>query len=90
MESSTLSFSKQSDGNYTAGFVSTGKATIQLDREALGIVSVRVNIPGMNSVPVNQFDNPYSPDIIFEVDIAEGLEVTIISTTKVLAAKIYM
>lgn len=89
MESNALTFKKQTDGNYVAAFVSTGLATVQLSRKAKGIVSVRANIPGMNPVPVSQFDNPYSTDIIFDVDMAEGIEVTLISTTEVNDGRIF-
>lgn len=89
METTALSFNKQSDGTYAASFVSTGLATIQISRKTRGIVSVRANIPGMTPVPVIQLDSPYSTDVIFELDIAEGLEVTVISSSEVLDAKIY-
>lgn len=90
MEITALTFNKQPDGNYAASFVSTGLATIQISRKSIGTLSVRANIPGMNPVPVSLLDNPYSTDIIFELDIANGLEVSVISSTEVTDAKIYV
>lgn len=89
METNTLLFEKLSDGGYAAKFVSTGPSIIQLERNSRGMVSVRANIPGMNPVPVIQLDNPYSTDTIFEVDMAAGIEITVISATEVNYAKIY-
>lgn len=82
----TLTFDKVGD-SWVAAFVSQGACVIELERSTNGLVSVGANLSGMATVPVAQFSNPYKADTIFEVDVPEGVEVTIKSMTEVTNAK---
>lgn len=85
---STLAFTKGTDGSYTARFTSTGPVTVQMERRKQSLVAVRANVPGMDEVPVCSFQNGYGADVIFNLDVPSGLEVSIKSGTEVLSAKI--
>lgn len=81
-----LTFSKVGD-IYAATIVSQGPCVIQLDRDKNSPVSVSANISGMQQVPIANFNNAYMEDVIFELDLAVGLEATIRSQTEVKSAK---
>lgn len=86
MATTNITFSKVGD-IYEATFVSQGPCVIQLDRDKKSPVSVSANISGMQKVPIANFSNAYMEDVIFELDLTVGLEVTIKSQTEVKSAK---
>lgn len=85
---STLDFSKGADGIWEATFISTGKAVVQLERRQPSTVWARASIPGMEDVPIAQYNNEYGPNIIFEIRQPAGVEVTIRSRTDVVRGKV--
>lgn len=82
----TLKFNKEGDA-YVAKFTSEGACVIQLEREKPSLVAVSANLDGMNPVPVASFQNPYTANAIFNVNLPEGVEVTIKSVSEVKNAK---
>lgn len=67
--------------DYTLG----GVIQVQLDGNA--IVSASANIPGMPPSVVGIFENPYGNSVIFSLDIPDGLEVILKTSSTVIAAK---
>lgn len=87
MATATLKFEKIGD-TWAAKFVSQGSCVIEMERAEQSPVSVTGSIGGLADVPIAVFQNPYGANAIFEIDVAEGIEVTVKSTTEVLQAKI--
>lgn len=85
---SELDFKKGTDGVWEATFISTGKAVVELERRQPSIVWARASIPGMEDVPIAQFNNEYGPNILFEVRQPVGVEITIRSRTEVVRGKV--
>lgn len=82
----TLNFNKEGDV-YVARFVSSGNTVVQLEREKAGVISVRASIGGMNEVPVAQFQNGFTHDAIFALNVPSGVNVAIVSQTEVKRAE---
>lgn len=82
----TLTFEKVGD-IWAAKFVSDGPCVIEIEREKSSLIAVTANLDGMVEVPVTNFQNGYTPHVIFEVDVPEGVEVTIKSSSEVKLAK---
>lgn len=66
--------------DYTSG----GVIQVQLDGSAR--VSASANIPGMPPSVVGIFENPYGNSVIFSLDISDGLEVTLKTSSNVIKA----
>lgn len=82
----TLNFNKEGN-DYVARFVSTGNTVVQLEREERGVVSVCAGIGSMDVVPVAQFQNGYTPNVIFAVNVPSGVNVVVKSQTEVKKAE---
>lgn len=82
----TLTF-EQVNGEWVYKFVSQGACVIELERDNASLVTVKANVEGMESVPVASFQNAYVTNAIFEIDLPEGIEVTVTSQTEVKSAK---
>lgn len=82
----TLNFNKEGDA-YVAKFTSTGNTVVQLEREKAGVVSVACGIGGMDPVPVSQFQNGYTSNVIFAVNVPSGVDVVVKSQTEVKKAE---
>lgn len=82
----TLKFEKIGDV-YEAKFTSVGGCVVEIERDDDGPVSVLANIDGMRPIPVSTFSNPYMEDLIFGIEVATGVEITIRSKTEVTNAK---
>lgn len=80
----TLEFTQEGSG-YVARYVSWGAAVVQLERAAAGAVSVSANLPGMEAVQIESFDDARQ-NVIFNAAVPSGVEVTIESATEVTAA----
>ena len=87
MASKDLTFTNQ-NGEWVAK-TSDGHGIVQIARAEQGIVSVSANIPGMEAVPIAAFNNPYKADVIFQLEVPAGIEVTIKSATEVVEAKLF-
>lgn len=83
-----LTFTK-SDRVYKATFVSGGLCTVQMKRKTIGNITVSANINGMDAVPVSN-QMYYNSDVIFNIDVPSGLQVTVTSDAEVTDAKIYV
>ena len=91
MAISTLTFEKittPSGDKWATKFTSQGSCVIEMERTEQSEISVTASIDGLADVPVASFQNPFGANAIFEIDVAEGIDVTIKSTTEVLRARI--
>lgn len=88
MATTNLTFTKQGD-EWVSTFTATGAGIVEIERKKQGNCSVFANISGMNAVPIASFQNPYVKNVIFNLDIPAGIEVTIKSATEVTAAKMF-
>lgn len=65
-------------------YKSGGVIQVQLAKQAN--VSASANIPGMPPSVVGIFENPYGDSVIFSLDVPDGLEVTLKSSSPVIKA----
>lgn len=88
MAATDLSFSKNEGNKYVASFVSEGPVTIQVKRQEAGPLNIYANIDGMDAIYVGGY-GPYnsSANLIFNVDVPAGVNVSVESFTEVLEAK---
>lgn len=86
MAVTNLTFTKVNN-EWVSTFTSSGACVIQLERNEKSPVSVSANLEGMKPVVVASFSNPYVDSVIFSLDIASGIDVTIKSSTEVTNAK---
>lgn len=82
----SLTFGKKGD-SYVATFSSQGPCVIEMERDKQSLVSVSANLEGMPPIPIGNFQNPYMPSLIFELDLPSGIAVTVKSSTEVRNAK---
>ena len=66
--------------DYTSGDV------IQVQLEGSARVSASANIPGMPPAVISVFENPYGDSVIFSLELPEGLEVTLKTSSNVINA----
>lgn len=66
--------------DYTSGGV------IQVQLEGPARVSASANIPGMPPSFVSLFENRYGNSVIFSLDLSDGLEVTLKTSSNVIKA----
>lgn len=78
----TLKFNQEGD-KYVARFVSEGNTVVQLEREKGGIVSVACSIGELDPIPVSQFQNGFTSNVIFAVNVPSGVNVVVRSETEV-------
>lgn len=82
-----LNFGKEGDV-YVARYTSEGNTVVQLEREKWGEVSVLAGIGGLDAVPIAQFKNGYTPNVIFAVNVPAGVNIVVKSQTEVTNAQI--
>lgn len=85
----TLNFTKEKD-LWITRFTNTGNTIVQIEREKDGVVSVLAQIDGLQEVPIAQFQNGYTPNVIFQLNIPAGVNITIKSQTEVLKAATFV
>lgn len=90
MNAETLNFVK--DGEWhEADFTSAGtSATVQLEQETPSDVCVLAGVPGLNLVPIGTIVNHHLKDLIFEVEVAEGMNVQLRTLSPIVNAKIVL
>lgn len=81
-----LTFTKV-DNEWVSTFTSEGACVVEIERNEQSPVVVLANISGMPPVPVATFSNPYVASVVFSLNIAEGVEITIKSAAEVTNAK---
>lgn len=83
-----LSFTKTSGGHWEASFTSSGdRIAVEVNRVASGPLIVCAAIDSMNKKTVQDFGPGADADMIFEVDVPEGITITVISFTEVKTGK---
>lgn len=88
-----LDFTRNALNRWVSKFSSQGSpVTVQIQRAGTQKLAVYLvvyaNLPGMEPAPVYTASGNPANGLIFEVDVAEGVEVTIESNVEVLQAKI--
>ena len=88
MAATDLSFSKNNKKKNVSSFVAVGSVTIQVKRKEAGALKIYANIDGMDAIYVGGY-GPYngSANLIFNVDVPAGVNVSVESFTEVLEAK---
>lgn len=83
MASQKLKFTKEND-IWVTRFV-TKKAVIHMNREKWGVISVLAQAPDNDKgyIPIADFQNPYTPNAIFQIDLPMMLDIEITSQTEV-------
>lgn len=81
-----LVFTKNKKG-WQASFVSEGDCVVEVERTGQGMLQVHANLEGMKQVLVAEL-GPNNENMIFEVAVPEGVEVTITSRAEVISAKL--
>lgn len=81
-----MNFNKEGD-SYVARFQSEGNTVIELEREKAGVVSVSAGIGAMAEISVAQFQNGYTPNVIFAVNVPIGVNIVVKSQTEVKKAE---
>lgn len=89
MAATDLSFSKNEENKYVASFASEGPVTIQVKRQEAGSLNIYANIDGMDAIYVGGYGlYNGSANLIFNVDVPAGVNVSVESFTEVLEAKV--
>lgn len=81
-----MNFTKVGD-KYIHSYTSQGNTIIQMARKEQGVISVQATLEGgIQAIPIAQFQNPYTANAIFQVNIPSGVTVQIVSQTEVTRA----
>lgn len=82
-----LEFTK-TDGVWTAEVVSPGSAiAVEVNRTECGPLLVKGSVEGLKEIPLHYFGPKTDRDLLFEVDVPEGVRIHLISYTEVTGAK---
>lgn len=82
-----LNFNKDPKGYYTAEFISTGNAAVQICRVAGATLRVLAAIGSLTPIPIVKFGDDSPKDLIFEIGIYAGVKVSIVSYSEVTDAR---
>lgn len=87
---STESLEFKRDGKWSVGWFASpgGVCVVQIRQKAAGDVEVYANAEGMQPVQIGHVDNFKHRDVIFQVEVPEGLSVMLKSFGEVECAKI--
>lgn len=89
MATNNLTFTQTAAHKWEAKFVATGeKVVVQIDRAKAGAFHAFANLPGMTPVPVASATDLGGANLIFELNVASGVEITLQSLTEPTSAKI--
>ncbi len=78
-----VQFNKDDKGQYVAQYVSSGTTAIQINRTECAPLRVLASIGSMTPIVVVKFGDDSPKDLIFELNIVPGVNVTIISKSEV-------
>lgn len=83
-----IQFEKNTNGDYEASFVSTGRVTFQALRKTVSSITVLGNVTGMRPSVVSVHQNIHDDSIIFGIDLPVGVNVTIRSHGEIIKAMV--
>lgn len=84
-----LIFSHNARGRWEASFTASGERMgIEVNRATSGPLIVTAGIDGLKTKQIRDFGPNADSDIIFEIDMPADIEISIISFTEVVAAKV--
>ncbi len=87
--SATLEFEQNSNGHYEAEFETTGeRMAVEVNRKEKGTLLAFARIDELNNVLVHNSGKNETEDILFEVDMPEGVTIKILSHTEVTSAMV--
>lgn len=82
-----LNFTKD-DKAWTAEVVSAGTPiAVEVNRKTAGALLVQGSVEGLRKIPLHYFDRNSDRDLLFEVDVPEGVRIHLTSYAEVEAAK---
>ena len=84
-----LKFSQNAYGKWETVFTASGdRMGIEVNRDSSGPLLVLAGINGLKAKQIQDFGPNADSIIIFEIDVPAEIEITIISFTEVIAAKV--
>lgn len=83
-----LTFIKDAKGAYIAEFVSSGNSAIHICRESNAALRVLAAIGDLTPVPIVKFGDDSPKNLIFEIGILAGVNITIVSNSEVTEAMV--
>lgn len=85
----SLSFTQNEQGHYEASCTSQGdRMAVEVNRTAPGTLIIFGCIDGLEKTTLQNFGPGADQNIIFEIDVPEDVELSIVSYTEVTSAKI--
>lgn len=78
-----LYFISNEKGKYSVEFISKGTSTIQINRAKSGLLIIYAFLDGLNPIPIFKFTSDSPKDIIFQLNIQNGVNVLIESESEV-------
>ncbi len=78
-----LPFIKNDKGQYVAEYVSSGTTAIQINRTESAQLRVMASISNLTPIIIVKFGDDSPKDLIFELNIVPGVNVTIVSKSEV-------
>lgn len=75
-----LTFTKNPHDKWEASLISTGdRLAVEVNRKATGSLIVYGHIGSLEPIILQDFGPSAAQDIMFEIDVPEGVEITIVS-----------
>lgn len=85
----TLNFTQSIPNKWEASCTSSGnRMAVQINRSSKGPLLVYGNIDGLEKQILQDLGSDMEKDVIFEIDVPDGIEITIVSFVEVTGAKI--
>lgn len=84
-----LTFTKNSRNLWVASYSTTGeRVALEIIRVSSGPLIVKGNVGGLNDVTIKDFGPGAPADMLVDVDLPDGVSVSIVSFTEVTSAKV--
>lgn len=85
----TLEFEPNSNGHYEAEFETTGeRMAVEVNRKDKGFLLAFARIDSLNNILIYNSTKYGDEDIIFDVDMPEGVTIRVVSHTEVTGAMV--
>lgn len=85
----SLNFTQNAQDHWEATFSASGdRMGVEVNRTASGPLVVYGSIDGLNKNLIQDFGPDAFQDLLFEIDLPSDIEITIVSFSEVIAAKV--
>lgn len=85
----SLNFTQNAQDHWEASFSASGdRIGVEVNRTTSGPLVVYGCIDGLNKTQIQEFGPDTSKDMLFEIDVPADIEITIVSFSEVVAAKV--